>query len=185
MTPHSSARRITLCAVCIALCYVLPLAFHTVGLGSMLSPMHIPVLLCGLVCGGGYGLICGIAGPLLSSLLSGMPGPMGLMTMVPELAVYGLSAGIFMKLIRTRNNCADIYITLIIAMVFGRIAGGIAQVIVIKAMVLDIVFNLFIWINSYFIGTLPGIVCHLILIPLLVLTLTKAKVIPSRYPQTV
>ena len=42
-------------------------------IGSMLLPMHLPVLLCGLICGGGWGLLCGIAGPVLSSLLSGMP----------------------------------------------------------------------------------------------------------------
>lgn len=185
MNSTSPARRITLCAVCIALCYVLPVAFHAVGLGSVLSPMHIPVLLCGLVCGAGYGLICGIVGPLLSSLLSGMPGPMGLMTMIPELMVYGLTAGLIMKLVRSRSLCADIYITLISAMVLGRIAGGIAQVIVIKCLLIDQAFGIAIWFNSYFVGTLPGIICHLILIPLLVLTLTKAKVIPNRYPQPV
>lgn len=185
MNKLSYPKRITLCAVCIALCYVLPVALHPVGLGPVLSPMHIPVLLCGLVCGGGYGLICGLIGPLLSSLLSGMPGPMGLMTMVPELIVYGLTAGLCMKLIRTRNLCTDIYIALLIAMVVGRIAGGIAQIVVIKCMVLDQAFNFAIWINSYFVATLPGIVCHLVLIPLIVLSLTKAKVLPIRYPQPV
>ena len=69
----SSSKRTTLCAVCIALCYVLPIAFHSVGLGGVLSPMHIPVLLCGIVCGGGAGFLCGLIGPVLSSLLSGMP----------------------------------------------------------------------------------------------------------------
>jgi len=53
MTTMSASKRTTLCAVCIALCYVLPIAFHSVGLGSILSPMHVPVLLCGLICGGG------------------------------------------------------------------------------------------------------------------------------------
>ena len=85
MTNMSSAKRITLCAVCIALCYALPIAFHAVGLGGTLSPMHIPVLLCGLVCGGASGLICGIIGPVLSSLLSGMPPMLMLIRMIPEL----------------------------------------------------------------------------------------------------
>ena len=73
MTTMTSSKRMTLCAACIALCYVLPIAFHSVGLGGALSPMHIPVLLCGLICGSGAGLLCGLIGPVLSSLLSGMP----------------------------------------------------------------------------------------------------------------
>ncbi len=65
MKEMSIAKRISLCAMCIALCYVLPIAFHAIGLGSALSPMHIPVLLCGLICGGWWGALCGIVGPVL------------------------------------------------------------------------------------------------------------------------
>ena len=41
----SSIKKICLCAICTALCYVLPLAFHPLVMGTALSPMHIPVLL--------------------------------------------------------------------------------------------------------------------------------------------
>ncbi len=183
MNNITQARRLTICSVCIALCYVLPLAFHAVGLGSVLSPMHIPVLLCGLVCGGGYGLICGIAGPLLSSVLSGMPGPTGLIFMVPELAVYGLSAGLAMHWLRTGKVYLDTYAALIIAMILGRIAGGIASALFYMGNGGS--FGIAMWASSYVIGSFPGIVCHLILIPLLVLTLTKAKIIPARYAKAV
>ena len=47
----SSVKRACICALCTALCYVLPLAFHALGMGSTLLPMHLPVLLCGLICG--------------------------------------------------------------------------------------------------------------------------------------
>ena len=183
MNNTSSAKRITICAVCIALCYVLPLAFHSVGLGSILSPMHIPVLLCGLICGGGYGLICGITGPLLSSLLSGMPSATGLIFMVPELAVYGLAAGIAMRFIHTKKAYLDLYIALMLAMLLGRVAGGIASALFYTGN--GGTFSIALWVSSYLVGTLPGICCHLILIPLLVLTLTKAKVLAVRYPQAV
>lgn len=183
MSKMPSVKRTVVCAVCIALCCILPMAFHTIGLGSVFSPMHLPVLLCGLVCGGWYGLFCGLAGPLLSSLLTGMPGPMGLMTMVPELMAYGLAAGFAMKLIRTHSLVADIYIALITAMVLGRIVGGIAQLVVIQVMGLDSAFGIVIWLNSYFVGTLPGIISQLLVIPVLTLTLMKAKVIPARYPK--
>lgn len=175
----SSAKRITLCAVCIALCYALPIAFHSVGLGSALSPMHIPVLLCGLVCGGGSGLICGIVGPILSSVLSGMPPMTMLVRMLPELCVYGLTGGLAMKYIRTGNSAADVYISQIIAMIAGRIVGGIATAIFFT--VTSGVYSLGLWVTSYFVEAVPGIVAHLVLVPVLVLSLQKAKLTPRRY----
>ena len=56
-TKFTSVRKSVLTAVMVALCVVLPGAFHSVGLGSTFAPMHIPVLMCGLLCGSGYGLV--------------------------------------------------------------------------------------------------------------------------------
>ena len=176
---QTSIKQLCICGICIALCYVLPLAFHAVGAGSVFSPMHIPVLLCGLVCGGGYGMFCGLAGPLLSSLLSGMPGVTGLIFMVPELMVYGLAAGVCVTLIRTGKTVADLYIALVIAMILGRIAGGIAQALFFLGNGQP--FGIAAWISGYFVGSLPGIVAHLVVIPALVLVLMGAGVIPARY----
>ena len=175
----SSVKRVSLCAMCIALCYVLPIAFHAIGLGSVLSPMHIPVLLCGLVCGGGYGLICGILGPVLSSLISGMPPVMMLVRMIPELCIYGLAGGLAMRFIRTGRAALDVYIALAIAMIAGRIVGGIASAIFYT--VTSGVYSLALWVTGYFVEALPGIAAHLILVPVLVFTLAKAKLIPQRY----
>lgn len=175
----SSIKRVSLCAMCVALCYVLPIAFHAIGLGSVLSPMHIPVLLCGLVCGGGYGLICGILGPVLSSLISGMPPMMMLLRMIPELCIYGLAGGLAMRFIRTGRAALDVYIALAIAMIAGRIVGGIASAIFYT--VTSGVYSIALWATGYFVEALPGIAAHLILVPVLVFTLAKAKLIPQRY----
>lgn len=52
-------------AVCMALCVVLPIALHAIpNAGTLISPMHLPVLLCGMICGWHYGLACGLMGPL-------------------------------------------------------------------------------------------------------------------------
>ncbi len=177
MKEMTSVKRIILCAVCIALCYVLPVAFHAVGLGSVLSPMHIPVLLCGLVCGGFYGAVCGIFGPILSSVLSGMPPAAMLVTMIPELLVYGLAAGLCLKFIRTNNAVANLYIALGCAMLLGRVAGGIAKMLFYLGSGEG--FTLAIWVSSYFVTALPGIIAHLILVPVLYFTLKKARVIPG------
>ena len=183
MNKLSSVKRISISAVCVALCCVLPMAFHSVGLGGALSPMHIPVLLCGMVCGGLFGTICGILGPILSSVITSMPGAAMLPTMVPELIAYGLVTGLMMRYLRTGKNTADLYISLGVAMLVGRIVGGIAKVLFFLGSGEGYTFAL--WISSYFVSALPGIICHLILVPVLVLTLTKAKLIPSRYPKQV
>ena len=74
MKNKCSIKNMTLTAVCIALCVVLPIAFHSIpDAGSVFLPMHIPVLICGMICGWPYGFICGLMGPLVSSALTGMP----------------------------------------------------------------------------------------------------------------
>lgn len=181
----SKIKKACICAICIALCYVLPVALHSFGLGSVLSPMHIPVLLCGLVCGGFYGVFCGIAGPIVSSILSGMPPVTMLFSMIPELVVYGLATGLLMKWIRTGRLLPDVYISMAAAMVLGRIVGGVAKALFIAINATGDAFTLGIWATSYFVGTLPGIVVHLILVPLLVTVLMKTKVIPNRYSKVV
>ncbi len=179
MARITSVKRTTLCALFIAFCYVLPIAFHAVGLGSVVAPMHIPVLLCGMICGSGYGALCGIIGPILSHLLGGMPPLPMLVRMVPELCVYGLVGGITMKSIRTGRAAADVYISLVITMIAGRIVGGIATAIFYA--VTSGVYSIALWATSYFVEGLPGIVAHLILVPVLVLTLQKARLVPARY----
>lgn len=179
MNKMSSVKKLTVTAVCVALCCVLPVAFHAVGLGTALSPMHIPALLCGALCGPVYGLLCGFAGPLLSSLINGMPGPAMLPSMVPEIMAYGLVTGLVLKLVRTKKTSADLYIALGVAMIAGRVVGGIAKALVFMGS--GQAFTLAIWVSSYFVATIPGIVCHLIVIPVLYWALVKAKLIPSRY----
>lgn len=175
----TDVRKLCVCGICIALCYVLPVAFHATALGSVLSPMHIPVLLCGLICGGWYGAVCGLIGPVLSSVLSGMPPVMSLIFMVPELVVYGLVSGLCVKFVRTGKTVADLYIALVAAMLLGRVVGGIAKALFFLGTGKS--FGIAAWATGYFVTSAPGIVAHLVLIPPLVLVLMGAGVIPARY----
>lgn len=181
MNQMSSIKRAAITAVCIALCYILPLAFHAIGAGFVFSPMHIPVLLCGLVCGSGYGLFCGIAGPVLSSVLSGMPTATQLIYFIPELMIYGFVTGFLMKLVHTKKLLPDIYIALVTAMLAGRIVGGVVEALFYLGSGQPITITAIA--TGYFVTTLPGIICHLIVIPILVTVLMKARLIPSRYPK--
>ena len=175
----SKVKKMCICAFCIALCYVLPQAFHVLPLGSLLSPMHLPVLLCGLVCGWPYGLVCGVLGPVLSHLLTRMPPVPVLISMVPELGVYGLAAGLGMKLIRTGKTVPDLYLSLLPALVLGRVAGGVAKVLFYLSTAES--YTAAMWVSSYVVGTLPAIALQLALLPALVWALMRAGLIPARY----
>lgn len=179
----SSVKKLCICALCIALCCVLPTAFHSFGLGMALSPMHLPVLLCGLICGGGLGAVCGAAGPILSSVITGMPGSAQLLHMVPELVAYGLFAGLLLKLWRTGSLYADLYLALVPAMLLGRVVGGAVQALEYLGGTER--YSLAMWTGSYFVGTMPGAILQLIVLPALVVVLVKAGLIPTRYPRTV
>ena len=120
-----------LTALCIALCVVLPMTLHAIPKGGVLfSPMHLPVLLCGLVCGAPFGLVCGILGPLVSSLLTGMPVFGYMPVMMIELGLYGLISGLVMQFLRSGKLVIDLYAALIIAMLGGRVITGILRALV-------------------------------------------------------
>ena len=164
----SILKRSLICAVCLALCVVLPMVFHAIPQGGVLfSPMHLPVLLCGIVSGWCTGLLCGIAGPLLSFLFTGMPGIPMLPQMITELACYGLFSGLMMALLG--NKKGGVLISLLVAMAIGRVIAGLARAFIFTPGAMT--FPL--WIASYFVSCLPAIVMQLVLIPLIYAALKK------------
>ena len=59
-------RSLIYAALCLALCLYLPfLTGQIPQIGKALSPMHIPVLLCGFLCGWPYALAVGFIAPFL------------------------------------------------------------------------------------------------------------------------
>ena len=181
MTTLTPAKRTVLAALCIALCVVLPIAFHAIpNAGSIFLPMHIPVLLCGLICGWPFGLICGVLGPLLSNLTFQMPPAAMLPSMMVECAVYGAVSGLLMRYVRTKHAVADLYISLISAMVLGRVVAGLA-----KSLIFTPGTAPFAWVTTSLVTGIPGIVIQLVLMPILVLALTRAKLISKRYPERI
>lgn len=162
---------ITGTALCIALGLVLPLFFHLFGAGSTFLPMHIPVLLCGFVFGWPFGAVCGFIVPLLSSVLTGMPpifptAP----AMMLELCAYGALTGLFYQKFRM-----NVYVSLVLAMIGGRIVSGIAN-----ALFLGIAgkpYGLAVFLSGSFVKAVPGILIQIVIIPVLVLALEKARLI--------
>ena len=172
-----SVKKLTLASVCIALCVVLPIAFHSIpDGGSIFLPMHIPVLICGMLCGWPYGLVCGLMGPLLSSAITGMPPAAMLPAMMVECGTYGMVSGLMLKFVRTGKTYGDLYIALVTAMIAGRVLSGIA-----KALIFMPGISMTAWVTASFVTALPGIAIQLVFLPGVVCTLMKARVIPTRY----
>lgn len=170
----SRVKKLIITALCIALCIVLPMAFHTIpNAGNIFTPMHIPVLLCGLTVGAPYGLLCGLTGPLLSSILTSMPPAAVLPSMMLECAVYGTVTGLCIRRVHTKSTYADLYISMIAALLLGRIVGGIA-----KALIFNVGdYGAVMWITGYFITCLPGLLLQLLMIPSIVFALLKAGLV--------
>lgn len=165
-------RKLTYAALFLALALVLPfLTGQIPQIGSALSPMHIPVLLCGFLVGWPWGLAVGFIAPLLRSVIFGMPVMVpGAVAMAFELAVYGLVSGILYRLLPKKKW--SIYVTLIVAMLAGRAVWGIARLIIA-----GLSGNSFTWalfLAGAFTNAVPGIILHIILIPVIVMVLERA-----------
>ena len=170
-----STRKLTYAALFLALALVLPfLTGQIPEIGSMLSPMHIPVLLCGFVCGWPWGMAVGAIAPILRSLIFSMPRmyPTAV-AMMFELAAYGALAGILYRLLPKKNW--SIYVSLILSMLGGRIVWGLAQYVLMSLQKAPFTFAIFL--SGAVTTAVPGIVLHIVLIPIVVMVLQRAQLI--------
>jgi len=168
-------RKMVYAAICLALALVLPfLTGQIPQFGKMLCPMHIPAFLCGFICGPIWGAVVGFIAPLLRYLLFGMPMliPTAL-SMAFELAVYGIVVGVLYEKLPKKN--IYIYVTMVIAMLLGRIVAGISTYLILFAKGGEYTFATFVSVN--FVMAVPGIILHLVVIPVIVMALRKAKLI--------
>ena len=170
---NKNVLKLTYAGLCLALCLVLPfLTGQIPQIGSKLLPMHIPVLLCGFLCGPVWGLGVGAVAPLLRSLIFGMPPLFPTATaMAFELAAYGLLSGLFYKLLPKRTPY--LYLALILTMIGGRLVWGLAMTVLMQ--VAGKGFTLAAFWAGAFANAWPGIVLQLVLIPPVVAALKKAK----------
>lgn len=165
-------QKLALSALCLALCMLLPfLTGQIPQIGNMLCPMHIPVLLCGFLVGPLWGAVVGALAPLLRFALFGMPPlfPTGA-AMCCELAVYGLVSGLLYR--RLPRRPFNLYVSLLTAMLLGRIAWGAVRALLSGASGASFTWAAFI--AGAFTTAIPGIVLHIVLIPLIVLALERA-----------
>ena len=173
MKKQNNILKLVLAAMFLALAYVMPfLTGQIPEIGSMLCPMHIPVLLCGFVCGWPWGLLVGFIAPLLRSLTLGMP-PLfpKAICMAFELAAYGAMAGIMHKILPKKK--ISIYGSLLTAMIVGRIVFGVAMFTCMN--IKGGAYTLTAFITGTVLEAIPGIVLQIVLIPILVMLIENTK----------
>jgi thiamine transporter ThiT len=177
---NKNLKKLIFSAIFLALGFILPMFIGQIPtIGKMLLPMHIPVFLCAMICDYKYGAIIGFILPILRSLLFSVP------VMYPtaiavafEMSVYGLITGLIFGVCK-KKNLISIYSSMLPAMLLGRIVRCVAEIIL-----LNLKGNNFVWqtfASTTILSSLPGIILQLVLIPAVVLTLKKAKVIPFEY----
>lgn len=168
-----SLLRLTATAVCLALAMLLPFFTGQLReLGQALSPMHLPVLLCGLLCGWPWGLLCGVVAPLFRSLCFGMPllFPHAI-GMAAELGGYGFLSGFLYR--RLPKRLPFLYLSLLGGMIFGRVTGAAFKLILLTAGLIE-EYSLALFVSGYLVGTLPGMAVQLLFIPPIVTALRRA-----------
>ena len=175
MRMNFSVRKLVLSAMFLALCMVLPfLTGQVPEIGSMLLPMHLPVLIAGFILGAPYAGLIGFIAPFLRFFLFGMPPlfPVGA-AMAVEMCVYGVSAGVLYKVFPKKN--AFVYVALVFSMILGRIAWGAAQYVFL--MINGSALTMKAFLAGAFVNAWPGIILQLVLVPAVVIALKKAKLI--------
>ena len=171
---NKTVYNLTVSAMMLALGLFLPfLTGQIPEIGKMLLPMHIPVILCGFICGWKYGAPIGFILPIMRSLIFGMPilYPKAI-AMAFELAAYGLTTGIVYPRFK-RKNALAIYVSLILAMILGRVVLGIVNSILYGFG--DNKYSMSLFISGAFADAIPGIILQLILIPAVVAAINKVS----------
>lgn len=171
MGRNNSVFKMVLAAMFLAMAYVLPFFTGQIPeIGSMLCPMHIPVLLCGFICGWPWGLAVGFVAPLLRSVILGMP-PLfpTAVCMAFELATYGAMSGLFYKWLPKKKGF--IYVSLISSMVVGRLVWGFAMLVCTG--IKGGSFGAAAFLAGAVTNAIPGIVLQLVVIPVVVMLLER------------
>lgn len=176
---RKTTTKLVLSALFLALGMVLPMLTGQIPqIGSMLLPMHIPVLLCGFICNWQYGTAVGFILPLIRTMLFGVPNlyPEAI-AIAFELAAYGFLSGFLFG--RAKWQCIKmLYRCLIASMLGGRIIRGIVQALLLGFKGSPFVISGFV--SGVIIHSIPGIILQLILVPSIMLALHKTHLVPFK-----
>lgn len=176
---HDRLKQLSVSAMMLALALLLPFLTGQIPIiAKMFSPIHIPVLICGMLCGPIFGFAVGLIAAPLRFILFGMPQMPNVLYMTTELAAYGLLAGIFHMILPKKKIC--LYITLILSMIGGRIVYAITFICINLSGAKTVEALLFPVISATVLNAWPGIILQIAIIPTSLMVLEKAKIIPLK-----
>jgi len=169
---RTSTQQITLIALFLALCIIVPILFHFIGAGAMFLPMFLPILLAGFVIEFPLAILVGLLGPWISALIIGMP-PLFPTALI--MSVEGVTAaGIVSYLYHEKE------MSFWICLIFGIVTERVSLVIMgfTIAPILGLPGELF---SIYKLTeSMPGVLLQLILVPIILKMLWKFQVIPKK-----
>lgn len=154
-----------------ALAIVIPIAFHALGsgLGPLFLPMYYPILALGLLASWQVALAVGVLAPVLSMAFTGMPPPPLAVIMACELAALGAIASLM------RSWRVGIWLSAFISLIASRVVGiGI----VVAVLPLFGIHREYAIVG--FIGSFPGIIILLTVIPAAVYAIERTSMIGRR-----
>ena len=167
-----NTQQITLIALFIALCLLVPFLFHMVGLGKMFLPMFLPILLAGFIIEFPAGMLVGFLGPCISALATGMPPlfPTAVSMSIEGVVTAGVASYFYHK------HQGAFWTGLIIAVIAQRLARFVMLLLILP------LFGLPAKALSLadFTYSLPGIFLQLILTPIIMFTLWRSKIIEKK-----
>ena len=135
---------------------------------GVILPMHIPVLIAVYFLGPIYASGGGVITPILSVFFTGMPPLVPVMPIMAfELCGYGLISG----LVFSKTN--KVYLSLIIAMIVGRLFAVLGAFVVSLTLVPQI--NPIMYVVGGLTTAIPGMLIQLIFIPILIKLLMNNK----------
>ncbi len=176
-TTNAKLARLLYSSMFLALAMLLPfLTAQIKPFGASLCPMHIPVILCGFICGPYWGMAVGISAPLLRSAMFGMPELMpSAVAMAFELAAYAFIAGVLYK--KLNKNLFMYCVALITAMVAGRLVwGAVMFILIFSGMAEGEIGFALIWARTV-LASIPGIILQVVAIPVIINVLKKNRLI--------
>ncbi|MDH7602213.1 MAG: ECF transporter S component [Armatimonadota bacterium] len=163
-----SARDLCIGGLFGALGVAVPVLFHAVGLGKTFLPMHLPVLVCGLLVSPLVAFAVGVITPVVSSALTGMPPlvPTAVL-MTLELGTLAVTASVCYQLLRLPTVLA-----VAVALVATRAIGALE--LFALAPVMGLKANLSVYLTQSVLMCLPGLILQLTAAPLVMASINRA-----------
>ena len=174
---NENIKKLSYSAILMAIGLVLPFFTGQIPeIGNMLLPMHLPVIVAGLVVGAKYGAAVGFILPLLRSLLFSRPVLYpSAVAMAFELCALAAATGWLFA--RSKHKCIySLYRALLVGIILSRAVWGVAMSLLMLGG--DGSFTFSVFIASAFVTSALGIILELILVPLIMIALGRAHIVP-------